>query len=316
MNSRAPDLRIFSGTGQHLRTFGNRGEGPGEFNSPVLMGTLPGDTLVVVDRLLRRLYLFDPDQGFVRGSTADPAIPGYLLTSGMFSSGSVLVWTSEWDVDLPNGLFRFPIQYRSIAPNGRVETDFGELPGDERLFSSRQAEGGTLAITSERPFGKAAVAAVRGTRFFYGSQDQYEIRVYDQTGALARLIRRGKEPAPVTDANVRALMEEMVDRAEDTDQAREFRQMYRDAQIPRYLPAYGPIYADALGLLWVEEYRLPGDTTRTATIFDTDGRMVGSLELPGALRIEEIGRDYLLGRFADEMGVEYLRIYDLTRPSR
>jgi hypothetical protein len=42
--------------------------------------------------------------------------------------------------------------------------------------------------------------------------------------------------------------------------------------------------------------------------------MVGSLALPSRLRILEIGEDYLLGRHADELGVEYLHLYELTRP--
>lgn len=313
-NNRSPDLRIYGPGGTHLRTYGTRGEGPGEFDSPVLMGSLPGDTLVVVDRLLRRIYLFHPDAGFVRGSQADPAFPGYLLTAGMFSDGSALVWNSEWEVEMPNGLYRFPYHYRSLAPDGSLGTDFGDLPGNETVYSTRAVEGGTTALSTGRPFGKGPAVAVAGDRFFYSSQDRYEIQVRDGEGTLIRLIRREREPQPVTEAHVSEIMEEMADEAGDTEQAREFRRMFRQAPIPGLHPALGSIYADALGYLWVEEYRLPGDTVRNTTIFDPEGRMVGSLVLPGGLRVEEIGPDYVLGRYADDLGVEYLRLYRLTRP--
>lgn len=313
-NNRAPDLRIYSPSGEHLRTFGTRGEGPGEFNSPVLMGTLPGDTLVVVDRLLRRLYLFHPDSGFVRGAAADPSMPGYLLTSGMFADGSVVVWTSEWQVEMPNGFYRFPVHYRSLALDGSVETDFGEFPGAETVYATQAVEGGTTVLSTGRPFGKNPVVAVGDHRLFYGSQDRWEIQVHGEDGALIRLIRRDRTPVPVTDSQVGDLLEEMVEQAGDTDQAREFRRMFREAPIPEFHPAYGALYLDAQGYLWVEEYRPPGDSTRVATIFDPDGRMAGSLILPPGLRVEEIGRDYVLGRYADDLGVEYLRLYSLTRP--
>ena len=313
-NNRAPDVRIFDAEGRHQHTFGRRGEGPEDFNSPVLMGRLPGDTLVVVDRLLRRINLYHPDEGFIRGATAVPEIQGYLLTEGMFSSGSVLIQRSVWTEEMPNGLFRFPTQYRSVALDGSLEHDFGEFPGDETIYSAREVEGGAMTMSSGRPFGKSPQAAVGGDRFFFGSQDAYEIQIWSQGGTLTHLIRRDKPPPPVTDAHVAAVMEEMIDEADDTDQTRQFRRMFREAPIPDLHPAYGYLYADALGYLWVEEYRLPGDETRVTTIFDPEGRMVGSVILPKRFQIYEIGADYLLGRWVDELGVERVRVYAVTRP--
>jgi hypothetical protein len=313
-NNRAPDIRVFDAQGRHLHTFGQRGEGPEDFDSPVLMGTLPGDTLLVVDRLLRRINLYDPDQGFIRGSTADTDIEGYLLTAGMFSSGSVMVRRQVWTEDLPNGFFRFPVQYRSVALDGSLEHDFGEFPGDETLFSAQQVEGGVMTLSGGSPFGKSPATAVSGDRFFYGSQDAYEIQVRTQDGTLTRIVRRDKPPAPVTDAHIDALLEDMEAEADDSDQMREYRRMYREAPRPEYHPAHGFLYADTLGYLWVEEYRLPGEDVRRTTIFDPEGRMVGSVVIPNRFQIYEIGNDYLLGRWVDDLGVEYLRLYALTRP--
>jgi len=314
-NNRAPDIRVFSPTGEHLRTFGRRGEGPGEFDSPVLMGTLPGDTLVVVDRSLRRVALFHPDEGFIRGATATTDIPGYLLTSGMFSSGSVVVWTSEWTVDLPNGLYRFPLQYWSVGLDGEVEANLGEYPGDETVYSAQTNDQGIFTTSVGQPFGKNPSVAVSGPNFFYGSQDAWEIEVRDQAGGLVRLIRRDKAPIPVIDAHVDAVMADMIDQADDSDQVRQYRRLFREAPLPEFHPAYGFIYADALGFLWVEEARVPGEETRFTTIFDPKGRMVGSVILPNRFQAFEIGEDYVLGRSVDELGVEYLVLYGLTRPN-
>ena len=92
--------------------------------------------------------------------------------------------------------------------------------------------------------------------------------------------------------------------------------MMREAPIPEFHPAYEAIYADVTGCLWVEETRVPGgDTARHTTIFDPEGRMIGSVVLPDGLRVEQIGEDYVLGRWTDDLGVEYLRLYPLTRPA-
>jgi len=314
-NNRAPDVRIFDADGRHLHTFGTRGEGPEDFNSPVLVGTLPGDTLVVVDRLLRRVNLYDPDTGFIRAGIADPSLEGYLLTVGMFANGSVMIQRTVFIEALPNGFFRQPIQYRSIALDGSLEHDFGTFPGNENVYSSRTVTGGTVMLSGDAPFGKSPVTAVAGGLFFYGSQDTWQIEVRDHGGRLVRIIRRDRPLEPITDAQVATLMEQGADDAATSDQARDFRRMLREAPIPEFHPAYEAIYADVTGCLWVEETRVPdGDTARRTTIFDAEGRMIGSVVLPDGFRVEEIGQDYVLGRWTDDLGVEYLRLYPLTRP--
>jgi len=110
-------------------------------------------------------------------------------------------------------------------------------------------------------------------------------------------------------------MADMIDQADDSDQVRQYRRLFREAPLPEFHPAYGFIYADALGFLWVEEARVPGEETRFTTIFDPKGRMVGSVILPNRFQAFEIGEDYVLGRSVDELGVEYLVLYGLTRPN-
>jgi len=313
-DNRASEIRIYSPTGEHLSTFGRRGEGPAEFDSPVLMGSLPGDTLVVVDRLLRRVNLYDPDEGFIRGATATSEIQGYLLTVGMFQSGAVMIWDSEWTQEMPNGFFRFPIRYLSVELDGSIGHDFGVHLGTETVYSSRAEGEGTMVLSTSLPFGKGPSAAVARDRFFYSSQDSYEIQVTDEAGRLLRIIRRDLAPRPVTEAHRAELTQGMEDQADDNDQVREFRRMMRDAPVPDYHPALGPIYADALGYLWVEETRMPDEEIRYTTIFDPEGRMVGQVVLPARVQVQEIGADYLLGRWADDLGVSYLRMYPLERP--
>lgn len=54
-------LRVFSTNGQPLTSFGGRGEGPGEFRQVSSVGWL-ADTLVILDRQMRRITLVLPGQ--------------------------------------------------------------------------------------------------------------------------------------------------------------------------------------------------------------------------------------------------------------
>ncbi len=92
--------------------------------------------------------------------------------------------------------------------------------------------------------------------------------------------------------------------------------MVRQAPIPDFFPAYGSIHTDALDYWWVEAYEVPGDTVRATTLFDPEGRMVGSVTLPNHFRVEEIGLDYVLGVHVDDMGVQHLWLYRLTQGGR
>ncbi len=89
----------------------------------------------------------------------------------------------------------------------------------------------------------------------------------------------------------------------------------QDLPLPEYLPAYQDLFVDDEGYLWVARYRLPWEERPQWEIFDPDGRWLGDIETPARLRIFQIGRDFLLGRNRDDLGVERIRLYDLVRPS-
>ena len=52
---------------------------------------------------------------------------------------------------------------------------------------------------------------------------------------------------------------------------------------------------------------LPGD------VFDPDGIWLGTVATPRGLRVTEIGTDYVVGVWRDELDVEYIRVYDLEK---
>jgi hypothetical protein len=316
VNAGTPDLRIFGSEGKHQVSFGRKGEGPGEFSDPVLVGTLPGDTLVVVDRTARVVNLFHPSGGFIRGSTADPDLLGYLLPKGMFSSGSVVIWGMVHDAMEKDGFARRPVRFRSLSRNGTLETDFGVFPGEETIahtFRSGEVVTGAIAST---PFGRSGSVAAGADRLFYSSQDSYEIRVYDMAGKLGRLIRLARPPFPVTSNHIETYTERRLAGADSENQRRAIRRILDETPRPEFHPAHGELFSDKLGYLWVEDYRLPGVSDISFTIFDPDGRLSGSVTLPSRFQILEIGPDYLLALCRDEMDVEYVRMYGLTRPGR
>ena len=81
------------------------------------------------------------------------------------------------------------------------------------------------------------------------------------------------------------------------------------------VPAFAGLEVDAVGFLWVAGYRGPGDDRPTYEILDPQGAWVGRVVLPPGAEILEIGFDYLLVLQRDELDVEYVRLFALTRPA-
>jgi len=80
-----------------------------------------------------------------------------------------------------------------------------------------------------------------------------------------------------------------------------------------FMPAFEALLLDSEGYLWVEDKNIPGDTLRTWTVFDKSGVPETRLSLPATNRVLDIGRDFVMAVFRDELDVEYVRVYPLTR---
>lgn len=312
-------LRVFGPTGEFLSAFGREGEGPGEFKSVRLMGSLPGDTLVAMDGSLRRISLFHPEMGFVRQTTVEEDVGVTWVTNGMFGDGSIVFgggMSFGPGGDMPSdGLNRPDTPYRSASLSGALEVDFGTVPGSE-YFMRTQGGGGEFFISASLiPFGRHPSGYARGDRFYLGSADTYEIRGFDPTGRLMEIFRVLEGLPPVTSQDVDRLIQGRVEDLEDPSEAPGVRSSIREMPTPETMPAYQGFRVDSEGFLWVEAYLPPWEGLRSWAVFDPNGVPRTRLALPESNRLLEVGRDYVLTVFRDELEVEYLRVYPLVRGS-
>jgi len=309
------ELRFFGSDGAHLFNVGGEGEGPGEFSSVRMLGLL-GDSLVVLDRRLRRVSILHPDQGFVRSFPLEDGVAAYAMNGWIFGGGTVLI------EDLPlsdsgafeEGFNRTPVPYKSSDMSGKFSTDFGSLPGPEMVTLTRQTEHGLATMMNSVPFGKSPKLTVAGDHLFFGAHDEYEVKVFGEDSSLLRVVRLDRPPLPVTDEDLTAFIEEELEEIGNEEEARVWRRELEAMPRPDFYPPHGSIYADAFGTLFVEDFRLPGRSTVGVNIFGPEGKLTGHFELPAGLEVLDVGEDYLLALYQDDLEVEYLRLYELVRP--
>ena len=62
---------VFEPSGRLSASFGHRGRGPGEFNYPMRLQVLQGDTIAVWDFMFGPVYYFDPSGKLLRERRID-----------------------------------------------------------------------------------------------------------------------------------------------------------------------------------------------------------------------------------------------------
>lgn len=271
-NGGSQGIRIYDPGGHLQNRYGGDGEGPGEFRSVMLVGCL-GDSLVVLDRRLRKVTLIHPDEGFLRAFNLADGVAAYPLGAWLFQTGSILIR------DLPlvdsgafdDGFHRTPVPFRSADMTGALETDFGGFPGAEQVTTTRQTEHGLATLMNSLPFGRSPQIAVSGDRLFLGTQDDFQVKVMRSDGTLERIIRLDTEPTPITDADLQAYIDDEVAAQGDEEVAPGYRRQLEEMPRAEFRPAHGEIAADPDGFLFVADYAMPQEDTRAVRVFDPDG---------------------------------------------
>lgn len=88
---------------------------------------------------------------------------------------------------------------------------------------------------------------------------------------------------------------------------------YQEMQYPRVLPVYAPLLVDTQGNLWMGSYPVPGNGSVDWVVFSDSGANIGALRVPANLKIVDVGVDYVLGIWRDEVGVDSVRMYSLLK---
>lgn len=306
------ELRAFDTLGIHLATWGGAGEGPGEFRNLIRIDRWPGDSLVARWSQGNRLTVFDSQGNYGRVFGMQDRVRIFVET--VLPGGLILASRSVTSETSQDGLSRSRSIYEIRGPEGGPGPPIGSFLGSE--WYSPPVDDGVMVIGI--PYSRDVVGVPWGDDVIVSSNDTYEIRVYTTDGTLRRIVRREHDLIPTTPAHLDAYVERLVSGSPEPERAarrREEQEEYRDVRLPDTHPAFRSVLADELNHLWVQEYTLPGEAGPNPvwTVFDPEGRVLGFLETPAGLFIHQIGEDYILGSARDELGVEYVQVWSLSR---
>ncbi len=313
-NGGTNEIRFYGPGGAFLSATGGDGEGPGEFRRLSAVRRLRGDSLFAKDTRLFRSSVFDGQGRFIRTvqpqGSRGPSTIEIVFDDGMMM-GSSVVRFNVTDVEL--GLFRMAFTFYRFDGAGDLIDTLGVYPGFELYMVPRQ---GGIPSTSPHPISRSTYFQFLRDSYYVADNDTYEVQKYAPDGKLQQIVRLLTAPVQVEPQHMQVLRERALAGVTDDDQRRRTEQFYRDIPVPETFPAYGGIAVSVEGYLWVRAYDVPGNQANNWSVFDAEGTLRGTVELPPHLEPLDIGPDYVLGLWRDADDVEHVRLYELVKPGQ
>lgn len=339
-------VHVVSAEGEHLRSFGTPGEGPGEFRSPSGVQALADGRIVVADGGHQAFLVYSPEGAFLGSHPfgSGGAFPGARLQR----QGDDAVVAHMQGMRIESGPGGGMPGMPTTTPVDRWTLGEGGDVAHERLLEAwrperappRQQGGGAagpgIVLMGSPPALEPGVhfAALPDGRLALADSSAYQIRIYDPDGAQGtppRVVGRDIAPVPVGPAEEEAERERQLAALEagggpqiqvsmggpgggggQTVPQEQIRDMLR-ARVATLtfwheIPVITRLAADPEGRLWVERSGGIGEQG-PIDLLEADGTYIGSIA-PGGIRTPvAFGPD---GRAAwvemDELEVPYVRV--------
>lgn len=285
--------------GEVVVSFGRRGQGPGEFESPELVGLARGDSVSVWDSRLRRFHHVDRDGGFRTyrplqwsGARAPEAVEkDRVLTASTTFAGfepgresSVQTWR-----------YRF------------AESGAGPVLAElERSALFTIESDGSAPATVVIPFAALPVGTLSSGLAYVSSGTEGVIRVFDGEGVELDPLVLPWLPTPrVTD-------EMFVAALGGDSEAAPSEELIDAVPVEERLPAIAALKSDSEGRLWIQSFPIPGASSVEWWVVRSDGSIVAEISIPAEVEVHAVGRDYVWGVIRDEFEVERVVRYRVS----
>ncbi|HEX6370289.1 MAG TPA: hypothetical protein VF006_15320 [Longimicrobium sp.] len=316
-DGQANEIRAFDARGTYLRTVGRAGGGPGEFRGLDKLHLLPGDTVAAYDYQGPRISFFAPSGTLARSVTLQPLdgkVPPRPL--GFLADGRMVV-TQLYNPEFQPSTrpTRDTVSLAVYSAAGAQAASLGRVPGDESVTITGGSGPNTMMLRDTPPFGLTTSFAVGGTGLLVGDPVRYELVERRPDGAVARLIRRAGAREAVTQADRDAVMKRRREGLTDPRFRQLQEQLIENTTFPEHKPYFTALGVDPAGNTWVRRPAAP-DAETPWDVFDAEGRLLGTVTTPAGLRVTQIGADFVVGTWSDELDVPHVRVHRIQKPAR
>jgi hypothetical protein len=303
-DGRALVVRMFNSDGKLERSIGRGGEGPGEFGMFISnFAVADGDTMVVLSN--DKLSLMLPDGRLVK----QIPVSGYKYQDRA-RDGS-LFFMMRRSTTPQHGI---PGITRDSGVVVRQREDQNVADTVAGPFFTRdyfEIKSGRIIGMGSLPFVTESLFALNSDGFYYSSGSDYEVRDYSNAGVLRRIIRIERKPKAATREDSIQYRTEMLARVRP-EMRGDWSTLYDKLPFASTKPAITQLIVDNSGRLWAREFSFSSEPSQWLVI-DAMGRLTDIVEIPRSSEIMDAGRDWLLLRVTDSLGVQTVQLNSLLR---
>lgn len=309
------NIRVYSPQGEHLRTIGRPGAGPGELSPGAAFVLIaPGDTLLVPDLQNRRVNRYLSD-GTSLGSfpiALERGIPAVFRVTPARTIVMQLRPLALPNMPAPDSMDAIVV----LEPSGEIGDTIMKFPSGRTLNLGGAAP--EINIFAAEPLWD--VTADLGV--LYGVNNAYRISRYASDGSLKRVITMPHEPQPVTESDQRVIMQFLERQARDAGAPPEAMQQLRAMiKFGDLIPAFSAILSGPRNTIWVQHQVSLADATEEELaqfnliedsgapdwdVFDDQGRYLGVVTMPPRFQPRGFDGDNLFGVWRDDLDVQYV----------
>lgn len=308
------EVRMFDPSGTFLYSFGEEGDGPGEFNRPTGIWRLDGDSLLIGTGEPFRFDFFTNRGDYIRSISLE-GMTGRPSGDAISGDGTSVVGHRGSDAQTIDFSQAFA-EYRVHDSGGAFVQSLGNYP----TYSLGMLELGDMRFIIPPLF--EAVTAIDGMRdrFAIGSAGRPEIKVYsfkDPTSPLQIIRWESMRERTVLPADIRdyrnAARRRHLSRTDITpaDEAAVEADTHEDRPTAEHFPAFQTVRMGTDQRVWVGRYQRPlDDSSLRWFVFEPDGQFLCHVSTEPGFWAHHFGSDYILGKLTVD-GVETIRKYAL-----
>jgi hypothetical protein len=300
-------LQVFDAAGDHVRTMGGAGQGPGEFDRANAM-VIAGDRLVVADFRNRRYTIWTLDGEYLR-EVKYPTGYSPMQLKGFLDGtmiGRLTIRQEDANAFTSFGTPHYKLFVYDLDLN--VVNEVQDFPQPNLPVIIRQRENGGSFSRLQVPSPNSSFAATAAGSVYTSLSEEYQVYALNKNGTMGWALRVSWDRVPIREDEITSAIEQVRERTPDASRS--------EVDWPSFRPALSRVQVDGHGHVYVFPYPDNDDETDHAAVdvYSDEGEHLFS-GFMRSIRWTDAQGDFLYSRESDDdTGEERILRYLLAEP--
>jgi hypothetical protein len=280
-------IKVYDKNGKHVRSFGRKGQGPGEIGLPFYLGIFQGNKIVVNDQMNGKFIIYSREGELLKE-----------IPMGKYRS------ITRFKVDSEGNFYAISRTFDETKTTYELKK-FSPALDPLATFASYEIMRTPQVVRAFPP--ALFVQITRDENLIWLDPLKYELTLMNREGKALRRIIKDCDPVKITEAHEKRLIQQTWG-----DQG--IRPGYK-FDIPKHFPPARSFYVDDEDRIYVRSYdyiNKEGNQLDRYDVFDPEGRYIAKFYHPRAETAQAIRKNKFYVRVEEEVyGTDLLRRYSM-----